>query len=61
MRGKMYENFWWWFCTITFTATGTYIVGFLIVVCPVVFFRWVTGKSPRYIPPPRETNAPPQA
>jgi len=49
-----------WFSTIILGFTCLYLGWFSIVSIPVVFFRWVTGQSPRYIRPPQEKNPPPE-
>lgn len=44
------------FSTIVLGATCVYIATFFVIVVPIVFIRWATGQSPRFIPQPWPTK-----
>lgn len=47
-----------WISTIILGFTCLYVGWFSLISIPATFFRWVTGQSPRYTPPPREKTPP---
>ncbi len=50
-----------WFSTTILGFACLYLGWFCIASFPGVFYYWATDKKPKYIPPPREKNPPPES